>query len=132
MSNLAIAGLLADGVYSVMNIAARSGRAVNYYEYRHSAEGFVYPTQDVVTWSAIVLVEIVIAAWLLHRTKTVPSMCLVLGLVYGLQVLALAVFAMHAPPYFGGFLIASVFGGCWLVIAWIVTALGSRLGHERV
>ena len=130
MSNLAIAGLVADGVYWVLQIVQRSGQPGNYYEYRNSAEGFVYPIQGVITWSAIVVVEILVAAWLLRRTKTVPSMCLVLGLLYGIQVLALGVAAMHAPPYFGGFLIASLFGGCWLIVAWIVTALGSLVREK--
>jgi hypothetical protein len=124
-SNLAIAGLVGVGIYSIVQSAIASGDPGHYYEYRHSADGFTYPTQSVVTWSAIIAAQIALFAWLLHRTTTVARMAFVLGLIYLAQVFSLAIFAMHSPPYFAGFLLASFFGGAWLMLAWIITGIAS-------
>src|SRR5687767_1168816 len=111
MSQLAVSGLVIAGVYSLAKLAVRSAAPGSYYRFRHSAEGFTYPTESVVTWSAVIAVELAISVFILLRTKSVPSMCLVLGLLYGLGLLSLGVFAMHAPPYFGGHLVFLLFGG---------------------
>jgi hypothetical protein len=118
-----IVGLVGLAVWAIHALVVRSGHPGNYYRYRHSDVGFVYPTDSVVTWSAVILIEAVIAGVVVARIKHTPGACVVMALCFGAAFMAMLPLAMHAPPYYGMHLVWLLFAAGWLVVAAIATAL---------
>ena len=126
----AMTGLVVLGAWSIINIVTRSGNPGMYYQYRHSSAGFVYPTDAVIEVSALITGAVVVAALVIWRTATPATVCLLLGICGIVVTFGLGVFAMHAPPYFGGGVVAAFFCGCWLVLVSIVSAIGQWYGRR--
>ena len=67
---IAIVGLVLAAAWFAARIIANSGRPGNYYQYRHSAEGFVYPTSGVAISVGLIAVEVLLVSWLLLRASS--------------------------------------------------------------
>ncbi len=118
--------LAASCVYLLLRNSADPG---HYYEYHSTPERFVYPTHDVIVWTSVIVVELLVASGFLLVTSSLPKACMVLVLVFGVGLAAMIPFAMHAPPYFGAHTVFLIVATGWCLVAAIVTGLvGARAG----
>jgi hypothetical protein len=132
VATIPIVGLVGLAAWAVHRLVEASGHPGNYYRYRHSDIGFVYPTDSVITWSAAILVEALVASFIVGRVKHTPGGCVVTALCFGAAFMAMLPLAMHAPPYYGVHLVWLLFAAGWLVVAAIATALVNlALRHRR-
>lgn len=118
-----VVGLAAVAAFVAWRNIVVSGDPGYYYRYRHSHEGFVYPTQSVAIWTAIVVGELALVGLAIARAKKPAHASLLGALWFFVVLLATGIFAMHAPPYFAGFVIAQLFACGWLLVATFVVAL---------
>ena len=127
-----VLGLVAIGAFVIWRIVTVSGDPGHYYEFRNSREGFEYPTASVIRWVSIVAGELALVSLVIARARKVAHATLVAALGFFVVLLATGIFAMHAPPYFGGFVIAQLFSCAWMLLATPLTAyLGATTRHSR-
>jgi hypothetical protein len=131
---VAIAGLTALAALGLHALISHSARPGAYYAYRHFPEAFVYPTQEVLTWSIAIAVETLAAcAWLL-RTRSPVATCAAAAAIFGVIVAFCMPLAMHAPPYYGGHLVFVLLSAVWLglivIVAGVVRLLLRLLGRN--
>jgi hypothetical protein len=122
-SAITVTGLLAIAGWFVYLSIVNSGHPGNYYAFRHSAAGFVYPSSEVATWCTAIAVDALLAASLVWRSPTPRALAAMLGLLCGLGLVMFGVMAMHAPPYYGAHLAFLFFAGVWLLGAAVVGGL---------
>lgn len=119
-------GLVVTAAWSVERLIRSSARPGNYYQYRHSADGFVYPTHEVVWWCVAIVVELVIAlSFLVFAPRSSPpaARLAILGALFGLGLLGCGLLAMHAPPYYGGHLVWLFRAAAWTFVMAFPAAL---------
>jgi MFS superfamily sulfate permease-like transporter len=130
---VAIAGLVVLAALWLHAVIANSARPGAYYGYRHHPESFVYPTEEVVTWSIAIAVETLAACvWLLLGRSPV-AICAAAAAIFGVIVVFCIPLVMHAPPYYGGHLAFALLSALWLglivIVAGIVRLILRLLGR---
>lgn len=124
---LPLVGLVAIAAFCMWRAIDASGDPGRFYEHRNTPEAFAYPTSSVVLWCAGLACELGLVGWLVIRARKLSRTCALLGLGLGTVFLSMAVFAMHAPPYFTSVVMAQLFAGAWLVLSAVGTAILDRV-----
>lgn len=120
---IVIAGLAVLSAWCIAGAISNSANPGNYYQYRHSAEGFVYPAREVLSWVLVITAEAVLATIWLLATRAPRHASVVIGLAFGVAGFFFAAISMHAPPYFANHAIFLLFAAAWLWLAAIAGAL---------
>jgi len=124
ISLVAIAGLVALAALMIHGVIANSANPGSYYGYRHHPEDFVYPADDVLTWTLAIAVETLAACTLLLLVRGAPvATCAAIAAIFAVITSFFMLFAMHAPPYYGGHLVFALFSAAWLGLIVIVAGI---------
>jgi hypothetical protein len=123
ISLVAIAGLVVLAALSIHGVIAKSADPGGYYGYRHHPEDFVYPAEEVVTWSLAIAVETLAACTLLLLARSPVARCAAAAAIFGVIVMFCMPLAMHAPPYYGGHLVFVLFSAMWLGLIVVVARI---------
>ena len=120
---VAIVGLVVLAALWIHAVIANSARPGAYHGYRHHPEDFVYPTQEVVTWSIAIAVETLGACVLLLLGRSPIATCAAAAAIFGVIVVFCMPFVMHAPPYYGGHIAFVLLSAVWLGLIAIVAGI---------
>jgi lysylphosphatidylglycerol synthetase-like protein (DUF2156 family) len=124
-------GLAVIAAWCLLGAIRGSGVPGNYYRFRHSATGFVYPTDDVLTWCGVIVAELVVAIGILWwTTGSLPRTCVLLAACLGVPFAVLLPLGMHAPPYFAMHLVFLMFATIWLIVAAIITRHAAKSAND--
>lgn len=130
---VAIAGLVVLAAFWIHAVIAGSANPGAFYGYRHHPENFVYPADEVVTWSLAIAVETLAACILLLLGRGPVASCAAAAAIFGVIVLFCIPLVMHAPPYYGGHLAFVLLSAVWLgsivIVAGIVRLVLRLLGR---
>jgi hypothetical protein len=129
---LATVGLVVAAGWVGYLTAFDSGQPGNYYQFRHSREGFTYPTATVMIWLGAIAAELAITIailWLARRSTAAARLFLAFLVTLTIFLVSLVPFGltmMHAPPYWGAHLGLTILAGPWTLVLAIVSAAVSR------